>query len=116
MAEATVMTCSNPGCDQPGTKSCSACESATYCGVNCQTADWPHHREECPGHLRKVGKATLEKALGFVRQQNWVQALRYGELAASKLKQLKDRRLETVQTISAALTCQFDAKTFFGSI
>ena len=72
MAEATEVqdTCSNPGCDQPGTKSCSACGSATYCGVNCQTADWPHHREECQGHLRKVGKATLEKALGFVRQQN----------------------------------------------
>ena len=100
MAEAAeVATCSNPGCDQPGTKSCSACKTTFYCCVICQTADWTKHKEECDGHLRKVGKANLEKALGFYRQQNWMQALRYGELAATKLKQLKDRRLETVQTI-----------------
>ena len=101
MAEvvAEVKPCSNPGCDQPGTKSCSACKTTFYCCVICQTADWTKHKEECDGHLRKVGKANLEKALGFYRQQNWMQALRYGELAATKLKQLKDRRLETVQTI-----------------
>ena len=113
MAEVTeVKPCSNPGCDQPGTKSCSACKTTVYCCVICQTADWTHHKEECDGHLRKVGKANLEKARGFVLEQNWVQSLRYGEIAATKLKQLKDRRLETVLLINDALTCKFNALNF----
>ena len=106
--------CSNHGCDQPGTSCCSACKTTLYCGPNCQTADWPHHKEECPGHLRKVGKANLDKAIGFHRAENWAQALRYGELAATKLKLLKDRRLETVEAISNALVSKFDAYRFMG--
>ena len=109
MADVEVLPCSNPGCDQPGTKSCSACKTTPYCGPICQTADWASHKEECPGHLRKVGTANLDKARGFNDQQNWVQTLRYGELAATKLKQLKDRRLETVQAIDEALSCKFNA-------
>ena len=110
MAEvAEVKPCSNPGCDQPGTKSCNACKTTVYCCVICQTADWAHHKEECPGHLRKVGTTHLAKAKGFHQQLNWVQALRYGELAATQLKQLKDRRLETVKSIDGALMCKFDA-------
>ena len=110
MAEAAeVKPCSNPGCDQPGTKSCSACKTTFYCCVICQTANWPSHKEECSGHLRKVGMAHLAKAKGFERDRNWVQSLRYGEIAATKLKQLKDRRLETVQIINDALTCKYNA-------
>ena len=113
MAEvAEVKPCSNPGCDQPGTKSCSACKTTFYCCVNCQTADWTNHKEECVGHLRKVGKANLEKACGFDQQQNWVQSLRFAEIAATKLKQLKDRRLETVQLIDQALACKYNALNF----
>ena len=102
-------SCANPGCDQLGTKSCSACKTTVYCCVICQTADWAHHKEECPGHLRKVGRANLAKALGFNQQRNWMQTLRYGELAATKLKQLKDRRLDTVENIDTALVCKLDA-------
>ena len=61
--------------------------------------------------MRKLGKANLEKAMGFHRGRNWVQTLRYAELATTKLKLLKDRRLETVQAIDQALGCQFDALT-----
>ena len=53
--------------------------------------------------------ANLAKALKFHQQQNYVQSLRYSELAATKLKQLKDRRLETVEAISEALSCKFNA-------
>ena len=67
-------------------------------------------RRQCPGHLRKLGMANLAKAKGFHQQQNWAQTLRYGEIAATKLKQLKDRRLETVDAISNELECKFDAK------
>ena len=114
MAEVEVKPCSSPGCDQPGTSSCSACKTTFYCCVVCQTADWPNHRGKCDGHLRKVGKANLAKAKGFYGQDNWVQSLRYGELAATKLKQLKDRRLETVLDISFALACKYDALNFMG--
>ena len=104
---AEVPPCCNPGCDQPGTKACSACKSSFYCSVICQTANWPSHKEECDGHLRKVGKANLEKANGFLCEFNWLQMLRYGELAATKLKKLKDRRLETVKLINEALGCKY---------
>ena len=109
MAEIEVKPCSNPGCDQPGTSSCSACKTTVYCSVKCQTADWAQHKEECDGHLFKVGTANLAKVKGFHGQRNWVQTLRYAELAASKLKQLKDRRLETVKVIDLALGCKFNA-------
>ena len=113
MAEvAEVKPCSNPGCDQPGTKSCSACKTTFYCCVICQTEDWTKHKEECDGHLRKVGKANLEKATGFHRERNWAQTLRCADLAATKLKQLKDRRLETVQLIDQALACKYNALNF----
>ena len=114
MAEVEAKSCSNPGCDQPGTKSCSACKTTFYCGVVCQTANWNQHKEECQGHLRKLGMANLEKAMGFQQERNWVQTLRFAELAATKLKQLKDRRLETVQAIDQALVCIFNALQFVG--
>ena len=80
MAEVTeAKPCSNPGCDQPGTNACSACKTSAYCGVICQTADWVHHKEECDGHLRKVGFFNWKKADGFCQQRNFVQTLRYGE-------------------------------------
>ena len=101
--------CANPGCSQPGTNKCSACKTTAYCCVICQTAHWILHKEECQGHLLKVGKAHVDKAEGFHREQNWMQTLRYGKLAATKLKQLKDRRLETVQLINAALQLNYDA-------
>ena len=100
---AEVKTCANPGCDQPGTKSCASCKITVYCCVICQTTDWPSHKEMCDGHLRKIGKANLNKARGFSREQNLVQELFYAEIAATKLKQLKDRRLETVEVIDEAL-------------
>ena len=43
-----------------------------------------------------------------------MQALRYSNLAATKLKQLKDRRLETVQLIDDALRCKYNALNFMG--
>ena len=73
---------------QPGTKSCSACKTAAYCCVSCQTADWTSHKEECDGHLRKVGLAHLAKTKEFNNAQNWLQTLRRGEIAATKLKKL----------------------------
>ena len=114
MAEEVVATCSNPGCDHLGTKQCSACKTTPYCGPICQTADWGHHKEECPGHLRKLGMAHLKKATEFEREKNWMQTLRYAEPALIKLKQLKDRRLETVKNIDDAFTCKFNALQFMG--
>ena len=88
MAEvAEVKPCSNPGCDQHGTKSCSACKTTFYCCVICQTADWTNHKEECDGHLRKVGMANLVKAKRFHDEQNYVQELRYADLATTKMNQ-----------------------------
>ena len=54
-----------------------------------------------------MGMVHLEKAKGFHREQNWAQSLRYAELALTKLKQLKDRRLETVKILDDAFACKF---------
>ena len=91
-----MSSCACPGCDKPGTNRCSACKTTSYCGPKCQTADWPHHKEECPGHLRKVGTTNLEKAERFHDQRNWSQAFHHSDLAANKLKQLKDRPVEAI--------------------
>ena len=112
MAEAVkVPICSRPGCDQPGTKQCSACKTKAYCGPICQTTDWPSHKEHCPGHLRKVGMAHLQKANAFNQDTDWEQTLRYGELALVKLKQLNDRPIEA---IDQALHCKFNALNYMG--
>ena len=99
-------TCANPGCDQPGTNKCSACKTTPYCGPICQTADWAHHKEECSGHLRKVGMANLQKAQEFNDTNNYAQSFRHASLAATKLKQLNDR---PVEDIAKALSLKFNA-------
>ena len=53
--------------------------------------------------------ANIAKAAQFQRERNWAQTLRYAELAATKLKKLKDRSLGAVKVISDALSCQFNA-------
>ena len=106
-----MATCSNPGCEQPGTNKCSGCKITHYCGPICQKAHWNHHKESCDGRLRKMGMAHLDKADGFYREQDWPQALRYSDLAATKLKQLKDRPIEV---ISEALMFKVDALGFLG--
>ena len=34
-------------CGKKGKKKCAKCECAIYCGVDCQKADWKHHKPEC---------------------------------------------------------------------
>ena len=111
MVEVEVTICACPGCDQPGTSFCASCGLVKYCCRTCQVEDWPRHKEECQGHIRKVGMAHLQKAKGFHRDFQWVQALRCSELALVKLKQLNDR---SISAIDDALTYKFDALNFTG--
>ena len=94
--EVTPSCCSNPGCDQPGTSKCSACKTTPYCGPICQTAHWTCHKEECEGHLLKVGNAHFAKAKGFYSNRNSVQVLRYSDLALAKFNAMKKRPLELI--------------------
>ena len=117
MAEEPVKSCSNPGCDQPGTSSCSACKTTTYCCVNCQTADWPRHKEECHGHLRKLALTNLEKAAGFYRVNNYQQSLRYADITLQKLTKLCPKQgvrpaREIIELNSDALAIRYDALNF----
>ena len=109
----TCVTCANPECTEPGTKKCGAC-GIPYCGPICQTANWPLHKESCPGHLRKMGMAHLEKAEGFGRERNCPETLRYAELALTKLNQLKDRSLAVIEILDQALLLKFNALNFMG--
>ena len=112
MAEAEVAEiaiCACPRCDQPGGNLCASCKLVGYCCRTCQVEDWPRHKEECQGHMRKVGMAHLQKAKDFRRDRNLAQALRYSELALVKLKQLNDRPIEA---IDQAVHCKFNALNF----
>ena len=111
MSEIEVATCSCPGCDQPGPSLCASCRLVGYCCRTCQVEDWPRHMKECQGHMRKVGMAHLQKALGCQRDFNWMQSLRNSELALVKLKQLNDRPIEEIDD---ALTFKFCALTYMG--
>ena len=115
MAEAVeaaeIAICSCPGCDEPGPSLCASCKLVGYCCRTCQVEDWSRHKEGCQGHLRKVGMAHLQIAEGLRQDRNWMQALRYSELALVKLKLLNDRPTEA---IDHALTCKFTALTFMG--
>ena len=102
-------TCANPGCTEAGTNKCSGCKTTPYCGPICQTAHWPTHKESCDGRLRKMGMDHLNKARGFRSEHNWSQMLRHSDLAATKLKQLKDRPIEA---ISEALGYKCNALDF----
>ena len=55
--------------------------------------------------------AHLQKAKGFDRDHNWVQLLRYSDLALLKLKQLNDR---PIKAIDDALTYKFTALNLMG--
>ena len=113
MAEVVVVaTCSAPGCSEPGTNKCSACKTTPYCCVACQTIDWSQHKEECQGHLLKLGTIHLEKARGFDRERNFVQSLRFSELALTKLKKLHPRPLEVMKIIDSAMLTKFNALNF----
>ena len=59
-----------------------------------------------------MGEAHLNKAQGFRRERNWVQSLRFSELALTCLKKLKARPLEVIQTIDDAMTAKYDALNF----
>ena len=111
MSNVEVAICARPECDQPGPSLCASCRLVGYCCRTCQVEDWPRHKEECQGHLRKVGMAHLQKAKGFDREHNWMQSLCYSELALVKLKQLNDR---PIQAIDDVLRCKFNALNFMG--
>ena len=107
MSEVEVAICASPGCDQPGPSLCASCRLVGYCCRTCQVEDWPRHKEvDCQGHMRKVGMSHLQKAKGFNRDNNWIQSLRYSELALGKLKQLNDRPIESIDD---ALRYKFSA-------
>ena len=109
---ADLAICTRPGCDQPGPSLCASCRLVGYCCRTCQVEDWPRHKEtDCQGHLRKIGMAHLQKAVGFFRNNNWMQTLRYSELALVKLKQLNDR---PIADIHDALSNKFTALNFLG--
>ena len=112
MSEPAIAICTRPGCDQPGVSLCASCRLVGYCCRTCQVEDWPRHKEtDCQGHLSKIGMAHLQKAKGFHRNRNWMQLLRYSDLALVKLKQLTDRPIETLDD---ALSHKFDALNFMG--
>ena len=112
MAEVVVTTCSAPGCSESGTNKCSSCKITLYCCVACQTIDWPSHKDECQGHLLKMGQKHREKAREFQLEQNWPQSLRSSDLALIQLKKLKACPLEVILIMDGVMALRFNALNF----
>ena len=66
-------------------------------------------QEECQGHLLKVGLAYTNKAKAFFYERNFLQTLRYAELALTKLMRLIDRPLAVISLLDEALSYKFNA-------
>ena len=55
-------------CDQGGDKKCAKCHSVSYCGRECQVADWPRHKRLClPVMVKEMG----EKGRGLVASRDF---------------------------------------------
>ena len=44
---ASAESCANCGKQGEGLKRCSRCKQASYCGAECQNADWKRHKKKC---------------------------------------------------------------------
>ena len=55
-------------CDKGGDKKCAKCHSVSYCGRECQRADWPRHKRLClPVMVKEMG----EKGRGLVASRDF---------------------------------------------
>ena len=55
--------CSNGACKNNGTRACSHCKNASYCGTACQKVAWLKHKDVCV----KPGVSTASKVVEYVR-------------------------------------------------
>ncbi|THY81628.1 hypothetical protein D6C92_10307 [Aureobasidium pullulans] len=55
--------CSNGACKNNGTRACSRCKNASYCGTACQKVAWLKHKDVCV----KPGGSTASKVVEYVR-------------------------------------------------
>ena len=61
-----------------------------------------------------MGKANLSKAQVFEQDRNFKQTLHFADIAATKLKKLKDRSIATVELINDAMVCKFNSLGYMG--
>ena len=61
-----------------------------------------------------MGVAHLLKAVGFGRENNWAQSLRFSELALTSLKKLNPRPLVVIKLICDAMNSKIKALNFMG--
>ena len=64
--------------------------------------------------MRNVGEANVLKAIGFEAEHNWVQSLRFSELALTKLNKLKARPLNVIKVIDNAMRMKYNSLCFIG--
>jgi prefoldin subunit 4 len=53
--------CAFPGCDQPGSKTCTGCGELGYCSKDHQIAHWKTHKTQCKQKHKTAGAARGEE-------------------------------------------------------
>jgi len=95
---ASVASCAHCGKQGVGCKRCSRCKQASYCGVECQNADWKRHKKTCapPVPLQDVAaKLDAADAAG-----DWRGVVKW----EGRMEELVSQRLEARQSDDACLT------------
>ena len=98
---ASAESCAHCGKQGAGFKRCSVCKQASYCGSECQNADWKRHKKRCapPVPLQDVAaKINAAKAAG-----DWRGVLQWeGRMEELLARQSDDACSETLTIFSGA--------------
>ena len=106
---ASAESCSHCGKQGVGLKRCSRCKQASYCGAECQNANWRRHKKSCerPVPLPEVpAKIIAAREVG-----DWQGVLKLeGRMEELLAHQSDDVRLSLLSAVSEAHQAEWQAK------
>jgi hypothetical protein len=80
--------CAHCGKEEAELKRCSRCKQVSYCGAECQTAGWKHHKETCEPPLSR--DQVLARVLAASAAEDWRGVLKWEGRMEELLPMLPD--------------------------
>lgn len=78
------MSCGNPTCSAEGLLQCAACKSIKYCCLDCQRANWKHHKKICKSKKSPPPSITNETPDERTKNRELVFQYTYDNLVKTK--------------------------------